>query len=82
MRPEVGGVQGAVERLAAIERALDDVRFASRLLTERIDVDEWRGPARSAFDTARSELPALIRSAEAALERERDRALLRLGADG
>ncbi len=71
-------MQGAVDRLLAIERALEDVRFAHRLLTERIDVNEWRGPARSAFDTARSELPALIRSAEAALEREQSRALLRL----
>ena len=72
-------MQGTVDRLLAIDRALDDVRFAHRLLTERIDVDEWRGPARSAFDAARSELPALVRSAEAALERERDRAVLGLG---
>ena len=75
-------MQGDADRLLAIERALDDVRFARRLLTERIDVDEWRGPARNAFDTARSELPALIRSAEAALEQERGRALLRLSAGG
>ena len=71
-------MQGALDRMLAIERALDDVRFAHRLLTERIDVDEWRGPARSAFDAARSELPALVRSAEAALDRARDRALLGL----
>jgi hypothetical protein len=75
-----GGMQGAVDRLLALERALDDVRFAGRLLTERVDVDEWRGPARTAFDAAGSELPALLRSAEEALERERGRALLLLAA--
>ena len=73
-------MQGGVDRLLAIERALEDVRFAHRLLTERVDVDEWRGPAKSAFEAARSELPALVRTAEAALERERGRALLRLHA--
>jgi hypothetical protein len=75
-------MQGAVDRLLAIERALDDVRFAHRLLTERVDVDQWRGPARSAFDDARIELPALVRAAESALERERGRALLRLTSGG
>ena len=73
-------MQAAVDRLRALERALDDVRFAHRLLSDRVDVDEWRGPARTAFDEARRDLPALLRSAEAALERERARALLLLAA--
>lgn len=75
-------LHGAVDRLLAVERALGDVRFARRLLTERIDVDAWRGPARSAFDEARSELPALVRAAEEAVERERVHALLQLAAGG
>jgi hypothetical protein len=79
---EGDGMEGAVDRFLAIERALDDVRFAHRLLTGRVDVDGWRGPARTAFDAARSELPSLLRSAEAALERERGRALLLLAAGG
>ena len=69
-------MQGAVDRLLAVERALDDVRFAERLLLDRIDVDSWRGPARTAFDAARSDLPALLRTALNALERERCRAQL------
>jgi hypothetical protein len=71
-------MHGAGDRLLAVERALDDVRFAQRLLLERIDIDAWRGPARSAFDEARTELPALVRSAEEAVERERARTLLLL----
>ena len=69
-------MQGALDRLLAVERALDDVRFAERLLLDRIDVDSWRGPARSAFDAARSDLPALVTIAHAALERERCRSQL------
>ncbi len=64
-----------VDRLLAIERALDDVQFAERLLGHPIDVQTWQGPARRAFDDAWNRLPVLVRSAEAALERERDRAV-------
>jgi hypothetical protein len=75
-------MQGALDRVLAVERALDDVRFAERLLLDRIDVGSWRGPAREAFDSARNDLPALLRCAAAALERERGRALLAVAADG
>ena len=73
-------MQAAVDRLLELERALDDVRFAHSLLTDRVDVDGWRGPARSAFDDARRDLPALLRSAEESLDREHARALLLLAA--
>ena len=66
----------SVNRLLALGRALDDVRFASALLTGRLDPGAWRGPARRAFDEAGRELPELVRAAEAALERERQRSLL------
>jgi hypothetical protein len=75
-------MQGSVDRLLRIERALDDVRFAHAVLTEQVDVGEWRGPARSAFDAALSELPGVVGFAESVLDRERERTLLLLAAGG
>jgi hypothetical protein len=75
-------MESTVDRVLAIDRALSEVRSAHRLLTERIDVDAWRGPARSAFDSASSELPVLVGTAESALERARDAAMLLLSAEG
>ncbi|MDQ4138127.1 MAG: hypothetical protein M3116_04695 [Actinomycetota bacterium] len=70
-----------VERMLAIERALDDVRFAERMLLDPDEPASWRGPARDAFVQAAGELPGFLRSAEAALERERTRALLAVRAE-
>lgn len=68
----------AGNRLPALDSALDDVRYAQHLLPDPDEPASWRGPARDAFDQAFEHLPGLIRSAEAALARERDRALLAL----
>lgn len=75
-------MDGRVDWLQGVERALDDVRFAQALLTRRVGADQWCGPARSGFDAALHELPPLVRSAESALERERGRVLLLPAVEG
>jgi hypothetical protein len=68
------------DRLLALDRALEDARLAARMLPDRGDLMSWRGPAHDAFVQAFDALPPLLRAAEAALERERNRALLLLSA--
>jgi hypothetical protein len=68
----------ALDRLLALDRALDDVRSAERALGGRGELASWRGPAHAAFVRAFDEIPPLLRSAGAALERDRARALLAL----
>jgi hypothetical protein len=65
-----------LDRLLSLDRALDDVRFADRTLIDREVFASWRGPARDAFVEAFDALPPLLRSAAAALERERRAAAL------
>ena len=65
-----------LDRLLAVDRALEDVRFAERTLVDREVFASWRGPARDAFVVAFDALQPLLESAEAALEQERRRAAL------
>ncbi|MFC0680376.1 hypothetical protein ACFFGH_21295 [Lysobacter korlensis] len=70
-----------LDRLIALERALDDVRIAVRMLPDGAAFSSWRGPAHDAFVQAFSGLPGLLHSAAASLDRERSRALLELRAE-
>lgn len=74
-------MQGGVERLLALDRAIDEVRFAERLLLPSVGPGCWRGPASDAFVRASDELPLLLHRAATALERERTRTALLTGAE-
>jgi hypothetical protein len=63
-------MRGSAERMIALQRLLDEVRAAARMLDPESPSYEWRGPARSAFDGARESLRRPLRSAQDALERE------------
>jgi hypothetical protein len=64
-----------LDRVFAVDRALDDIRAAERLMPDLDAVGSWRGPAQMAFTEASGALVWLLHSAGAALERERERAL-------
>ena len=69
-----------LDRLLALDRALQNVRFAERMLVDREVFASWRGPASQAFAEAFDALPELLRSAAVALDRDRDRTMLALRA--
>ena len=71
-----------LDRVAALDRALADVRYAERMLLGLRDPEAWRGPARDAFAEACDALRMLLGAAESAIDRERSRALVALHEPG